>query len=131
MNSEIRNWFTQGIAWINELGVGQDDYLNVGDRVEFFGSYWGEPEWLNGKLSCVGEVLAVSDLQVVVSLDAPLQHKEYSGTFIVVRHRLGGATWKNQGVVHVVLCRDLPNVEEEPNGVWVECAASYRKLTDA
>jgi len=110
--------------------------LVPGDRIRLSGGYDMEPEWLGGHDAVMGSLAAFIPGQnrepaALVQLDHPLEVQGITGERIVLELRYVGATWTDEGVVHVELCDFEPEAKTwsaRRQGKWVESHATYTKL---
>jgi hypothetical protein len=77
------------------------------------GGYSFEPEWLAGKESVSGVVIAFMPGQndtpaAVIKLDRPMTFEDVTGDILVLELRCVGAEWAPTGIVHVELCDFMP-----------------------
>ena len=116
----------------------------LGDRIAVGGGYYDD-SWTGVSPFVTGEVVAWNPGQntrpaCVVLLDEPLTARgdhhgamvTQRGTHVVLELRLEGHEWDDEGVVHVELCDGMPEPvrwQDREGGLWVEGAASYRKLS--
>ena len=114
----------------------QSQSVKTGDRIKLSGGYSFEPEWLAGKQSVSGAVIAFlpgqnDTLAAVIKLDTPMTFEDVTGDVLVLELRYVGAEWSPVGVVHVELCDFMPEAkpwQERKKGKWAESHASYERI---
>lgn len=115
--------------------------VEIGTRIRLSGGYDHEPAWLSGRRFVLGNVVAWIPGQneqpaCVVELDEALtaegdvrgQRSTVTGRYVVLELRYVGASWEDDGVVHVELCHEMPDQRpwaERDVGAWVESHATY------
>lgn len=112
--------------------------LQVGDRISLSGGYRFEPEWLSGKTSVKGSVVAFIPNQndgsaCVIKLDEPLGGDGASDDIAILKLRYVDASWGPSETVHIELCDFMPETkrwEDRRQGEWVESHATYKVLAD-
>ena len=115
------------------------DHLRVGDRIDLTGGYEFEPAWLGGRDSITGQIASFIPGQnelaaAVVILDEVIIVDGVCGRIVVLEQRYNGATWIDEGVVHVELCDFQPEPtrwQDRRQGKWVESHASYKRASVA
>ena len=128
----------------------------VGDRVDIFGGYEGDPEWLQGDNGYVGTIRELEGKSAVVELDSelnllPLDGKDSAwriwgrklddparigsprGRWLLLRQGWIGSMWNEPtDRLHVILCNEEPTCEvadlNQVNGAWVESHALMRRV---
>jgi hypothetical protein len=100
------------------------------------GGYDAGSDWLGNLASISGVVVAfapngVREPAAIIKLDEPLNAGGVTGDFVVMWLRWVGATWNDEGIVHIELCDFEPEHrawDERRKGKWIESHAHYAKL---
>lgn len=110
--------------------------MKLGDRLRLFGGYDPRPEWLGEGGEVVGTLEDFIPGQnrepaALVRLDTPIEVEGTGGAVLVLELRYVGASWAEEGIVHVELCDFEPERkrwQDRRQGRWVESHASYERL---
>lgn len=129
------------------MGRPQGNEVQIGVRVRLSGGYDYAPTWLGDRTAMSGTVVAWIPGQnqlpaCVVEFDEPLTAQgltrgtksTLTGRYAVLELRHVGETWRQDGVVHVELCQEMPDAAawtERRNGAWVESNATYLVVSEA
>jgi hypothetical protein len=109
--------------------------LKIGDRIELSGGYDYEIKYLENPPARerVGTVInfmrnsrKFEDYSAIVKLDGLITANSVISDIIILSTRYENQEWGYTGIVHIVLCLEIPkNIENEKFGERIEAAASY------
>jgi len=120
--------------------------VRIGDKVFVTGGY-DFAEWLMGGEGYTGEAVGflsegnVQKKGLVLDLGNEVTIGKVTGRYLILSLRYVGATWEDEGIVHVVIAASIPDdtgwtwdFQTEPDPEqgfeWVEAAASYKVIRD-
>ncbi len=109
--------------------------MEIGDRIELSGGYDYEIKYLENPPAKVrvGTIInfirnsrKYEDYSAIVKLDEIITANSITSNIVVLSTRYEKQEWIYTGIVHIVLCKEIPkSIENEKFGEWIEAAASY------
>lgn len=112
--------------------------LEIGDQVFLTGGYEMIPSWLDGQKGYTSIVMGFVDsdfgILAIMKLEKIIKSDNLESDVILTRLRYENSVWRDEGVVHLYLCLEMPMETYTSKDwylqktVWIESHATYKKI---